>query len=273
MISRSRRGSDPRRRALEERQVLDQRLDAGTNWIAEAPVPTTATRWPVRSWSWCHARRVERRALEVVEAGDVGEVGSLSGPGRRDSTSAVTVPARSRVARAARRRPSGASVTSRSKRTMRRRRRSARRTRAGRRGSPAGARRSGSSPGSARRRTSRGATGRRRRSRGRCCPARCRRRRRRARGRRSPRCPPRSRRMAMPRPEKPLPTMATRTWPLVPLWLAAEGGELSTVADTAGSVSTRTPLSGAVPRSCRACDGPCGRRGAERGRGPPAARA
>src|SRR3954462_9611767 len=26
----------------------------GTNWIAEAPVPTTATRSPSRSWSWSH---------------------------------------------------------------------------------------------------------------------------------------------------------------------------------------------------------------------------
>ncbi len=27
----------------------------GTNWIADAPVPMTATRSPVRSWSWSHS--------------------------------------------------------------------------------------------------------------------------------------------------------------------------------------------------------------------------
>ena len=44
----------------------------GTNWIAEAPVPITATRSPSSPWSWSQRGGVEGRALEAVEAGQVG---------------------------------------------------------------------------------------------------------------------------------------------------------------------------------------------------------
>jgi hypothetical protein len=42
----------------------------GTNWMAEAPVPMTATRSPVRSWSWR-----QREEWNVVPA-------NRSSPGR-----------------------------------------------------------------------------------------------------------------------------------------------------------------------------------------------
>ena len=52
----SRRGDDPRRRALVDVEVaaggLQRALQLGTIWIAEAPVPMTATRLPARSTSW-----------------------------------------------------------------------------------------------------------------------------------------------------------------------------------------------------------------------------
>ena len=44
---------------------------SGTNWIADAPVPMTATRSPARSWSWFQRAEWNVVPSNVVEAGDV----------------------------------------------------------------------------------------------------------------------------------------------------------------------------------------------------------
>ena len=66
---------------------------AGTSWIADAPVPITATRSPRRSWPWS-----QRAEWNVVPANDPrpgrsGRLGSVSGPGAATSTRAETGPA------------------------------------------------------------------------------------------------------------------------------------------------------------------------------------
>ena len=43
---------------------------SGTNWIAEAPVPITATLRPARSWEWSHSAEWKTAALEVLDALD-----------------------------------------------------------------------------------------------------------------------------------------------------------------------------------------------------------
>ena len=65
---------------------------AGTNWIAEAPVPTLATRSPVRSWSW--SQRAEWKTLPSKRSipGRSGMLGSVSGPIPAISTRALTGP-------------------------------------------------------------------------------------------------------------------------------------------------------------------------------------
>ena len=80
----------------------------GTNWIAEAPVPITATRLPSRSWSWSQVRRVEGRRPRSAR-GPAGRGSTARSAGRSPSTSACAVErrrARSRGASAGRRRPS-----------------------------------------------------------------------------------------------------------------------------------------------------------------------
>ena len=184
--------ADPRRRALEEREVRrPSAAISGTNWIAEAPVPITATRWPARSWSWSHRAEWNIVPAKRVEPGDVGDgrlaeraaVASIRRPG------ADVLAARwCRAASAGAPRPSAAPVDGVAEAQVRSRGRTGRRTRAGSPGSRAGRENVRTSPGSARRRTSTGATARRRRSPGRCCRARCRRRRPPARRRRSRGC-------------------------------------------------------------------------------------
>ena len=160
---------------------------SGTNWIAEAPVPMTATRRPRRSRSWRQVAEWNTSPSKSVEAGHVRERRVGEGAGAQDDRvggpgalarghgpalvvvgpaglgDLVVVPGEPVDAVL---RPTPA---------------------AGRRGSPAGPRTTGSSPGSARRRTSRGGWARRTRSPGRSCPARCRPRRRGARRSGSPR--------------------------------------------------------------------------------------
>ena len=64
----------------------------GTNWIADAPVPITATRSPSRSCSWSHW--AEWKALPSKESrpGRSGTLGSLSGPWAAITTSALSGP-------------------------------------------------------------------------------------------------------------------------------------------------------------------------------------
>ncbi len=45
--------------------------DCGTNWMALAAMPITATRFPRRSSSWFQLRRVEHRSVERLEPRDV----------------------------------------------------------------------------------------------------------------------------------------------------------------------------------------------------------
>ncbi len=53
---------------------------AGTNWTALAPVPTTATRLPVRSWSWSQRAEWNACPANVSMPGSVGVTGRLSCP-------------------------------------------------------------------------------------------------------------------------------------------------------------------------------------------------
>jgi len=63
---------------------------AGTNWIADAPVPMLATRSPVTSWPW--SQRAEWKILPRKRSrpGTSGMRGSLSGPTPAISTRALT---------------------------------------------------------------------------------------------------------------------------------------------------------------------------------------
>ena len=158
-------GQHVRRGALEEGQPPTSSTIAGTNWIALAPVPTTATRCPVRSWSW--SQRAEWNAVpgtcraRAGRAPSAGAAGRARGPARRPRS-----PRRSRCA------PSSCRPPRRTPRRSPRRRcargrgcRPRRRCAAGRRGSRAGGRSGATSPGSARTSTSTATTGRRRRAR------------------------------------------------------------------------------------------------------------
>jgi hypothetical protein len=65
---------------------------SGTAWIAEAPVPITATRRSVRSWSWFQSAVWKVVPANVSSPGSAGIDGSLSGPGAATTTSAVNSP-------------------------------------------------------------------------------------------------------------------------------------------------------------------------------------
>jgi hypothetical protein len=60
----------------------------GTNWIAEAPVPTTATRRQLRSWSWFHLAEWNQVPGKVSRPGSGGIEGSLNAPAADISTRA-----------------------------------------------------------------------------------------------------------------------------------------------------------------------------------------
>jgi hypothetical protein len=64
----------------------------GTNWIADAPVPITATSRPVRSWSWSHLAEWNAVPRNDGRPGTSGIDGSLSGPVAATNTSAVYSP-------------------------------------------------------------------------------------------------------------------------------------------------------------------------------------
>ncbi len=64
----------------------------GTTWIAEAPVPTTATRRPVRSWSWFQSAVWNVTPSKVSRPGMSGIAGSLRKPGAAIRRSAVNGP-------------------------------------------------------------------------------------------------------------------------------------------------------------------------------------
>src|SRR5689334_3856156 len=64
----------------------------GTNWIAEAPVPMTATRAPVRSTSWRHCAEWNAVPAKVDSPGMSGVDGRLSGPVATTRTRAVYSP-------------------------------------------------------------------------------------------------------------------------------------------------------------------------------------
>lgn len=65
---------------------------AGTIWIADAPVPTTATRLPRVSYPW--SQRAEWKTFPGNESrpGTSGTFGSDSAPVAETTTSAVTIP-------------------------------------------------------------------------------------------------------------------------------------------------------------------------------------
>ena len=64
----------------------------GTNWIAEAPVPITATRSPARSWSWSQRAEWKVVPAKLSRPGRSGTSGSDSGPWAVISTSALSGP-------------------------------------------------------------------------------------------------------------------------------------------------------------------------------------
>ena len=160
---------DPRRRALEDVQLPTSGWICGTTWIDDAPVPTTATRSPSRSMVVVPARGVHRRALERVEAGDVGIRAARSAAPKPPTTTRARDRARraSPAASAAPRSSHSRASTSRPKRMWSR---TPKRSRSARGSARSRAARStcGSSRGSARTSTSTGATGCRTGSRDRC---------------------------------------------------------------------------------------------------------
>ena len=64
----------------------------GTNWIALAPVPTTATRWPVRSTSWRHWAEWKAGPAKVSAPGIGGTTGLDSWPTAETTMSASYEP-------------------------------------------------------------------------------------------------------------------------------------------------------------------------------------
>lgn len=64
----------------------------GTNWMADAPVPMTAMRSPVRSWSWSHRAEWKTVPSKVSRPGRSGYFGSHSGPVPATRNCATTVP-------------------------------------------------------------------------------------------------------------------------------------------------------------------------------------
>ena len=65
----------------------------GTNWIAEAPVPITATLRPVRSRSWFQAAEWKTSPSKDSSPGSSGVLGTARMPAPHTSTSAVSGPA------------------------------------------------------------------------------------------------------------------------------------------------------------------------------------
>ena len=65
---------------------------SGTNWIAEAPVPITATRSPLRSWPWSHWAEWKAVPSKLSMPGTSGSEGSDSGPCAATRKSAVSGP-------------------------------------------------------------------------------------------------------------------------------------------------------------------------------------
>ena len=65
---------------------------SGMSWAAEQPVPMTATRSPVRSWSWFQRAEWKRVPAKRLEAGDVrqGRVAERAHPGDEDLRLDVT---------------------------------------------------------------------------------------------------------------------------------------------------------------------------------------
>ena len=53
---------------------------SGTNWMADAPVPITATFSPARSWSWSHCAEWKMEPVNVSMPSMSGRLGSLRGP-------------------------------------------------------------------------------------------------------------------------------------------------------------------------------------------------
>ena len=75
-----RAGQDPRRGALVHVEVRDLLPIAGTIWMAEAPVPMTATRLPVRSASWFQRAEWKISPLKSSMPLMSGSEGSHSAP-------------------------------------------------------------------------------------------------------------------------------------------------------------------------------------------------
>ena len=65
---------------------------SGTNWMAEAPVPITATLRPARSRSWRQVAEWKTGPSKESSPGTSGSDGSESAPDPRTSTSAVHTP-------------------------------------------------------------------------------------------------------------------------------------------------------------------------------------
>ena len=89
-------------------QLTDPGAISGTNCTALAALPITATRSPVRSWSWSQRAEWNIVPVNVVEPGDVGEVEVAEHPDRADEHVELVLVAvvGGDVPRARRRRPS-----------------------------------------------------------------------------------------------------------------------------------------------------------------------
>ncbi|GAA3420958.1 hypothetical protein GCM10018952_66020 [Streptosporangium vulgare] len=64
----------------------------GTNWTADAPVPMTATRFPVRSTEWSHSAEWKDGPPKVSRPGIAGSDGTCSAPVAETTALVVKVP-------------------------------------------------------------------------------------------------------------------------------------------------------------------------------------
>ena len=109
----------PRRGALVDVEVRDLPASSGPIWIADAPVPISATRLPLRSASWFHREEWKISPAKVSMPLMSGRAGSASAPTAPIRTFALNAPLVVSTSQLlARRVPRRASVTSVSNRCL-----------------------------------------------------------------------------------------------------------------------------------------------------------
>ena len=91
-MTRSRRGSTQAGVRRNRTRLATLGWISGTIWIADAPVPTTATRWPSGRAPWFQRAEWNTGPGNAASPGMSGRRGSDSGPAAEMRTSAVRSP-------------------------------------------------------------------------------------------------------------------------------------------------------------------------------------